>query len=159
MIPTSPFYQALLGGAAFCVVLAVAGGVLTNLSPWYYTLRQPPWKPPDWAFGAIWTVVFICYTIAIAYAWAASTAPLRSTILWAIAINGVLNVAWSAIFFTLKKPGLALAEVVIFWFSILALIYILGGVSQIALLLLLPYILWVTIASILNFEIVRLNRT
>jgi len=159
MMPQSHFYAALLAGAVFCTALAVIGGVLTNLSPWYYNLRQPPWKPPDWAFGAIWTTVFICFTFAIAYAWEAAGQNLRTMMLWAIGINGSLNIAWSAIFFTLKRPALALVEVVIFWFSIVALLYVLGSASKIAIFLLLPYILWVSIAAFLNFEIVRLNRT
>jgi translocator protein len=158
MIPTSPFYQALVGGVLFCVVLGVAGGVLTKLSPWYYALRQPKWKPPDWAFGPVWTTIFICLSFAVAYAWDAGTPADRTMILWALAINGVLNMAWSAIFFTFQKPILALAELVLFWLSIVLLIYVLGSVSRTALLLLLPYIIWVTTAGALNYQIVRLNK-
>lgn len=159
MIPTTPFYQALLGGVAFCIVLGVAGGVFTKLSPWYYALRQPAWKPPDWAFGPVWTTIFICLSFAIAYSWDAASAPQRTNILIALAINGVLNIAWSAIFFTFQKPALALGELVLFWFSIVGLIFVLGGVSKTALLLLLPYLAWVTTAGILNLNIVQLNRT
>jgi translocator protein len=157
-MPEAPFTQALLAGVAFCVFLAVAGGLLTQLSPWYYALRQPSWKPPDWAFGPIWTIVFICLTIAIAYAWDAGTPAQRLAMLWMLAINGLLNIAWSAIFFTMKKPTLALAELVFFWFSIVGLIYVLGGASRISAALLLPYICWVTVAGVLNFSIVRLNK-
>ncbi len=158
MMPTTPFYQALLAGAVFCVVLAIAGGLLTKLSPWYYALKQPAWKPPDWAFGPIWTLVFICLTIAIAYAWESATSFQRSTMLWALAANALLNVAWSALFFVMKKPALALAELVLFWLSIAVLILVLGNSSRTAAFLLLPYIGWVTIAGLLNFTIVRLNR-
>jgi translocator protein len=158
VIPTTPFYQALLGGVLFCTILGIAGGLLTKLSSWYYALRQPPWKPPDWAFGPVWTSIFICLSFAIAYAWDASNQAQRVYITWAVAANGVLNVAWSAIFFTLQKPTFALLELVIFWFSIVALIYILGSASHISLYLLLPYIIWVTTAGVLNYQIVRLNR-
>ncbi len=157
MIPTTAFYQALLGGILFCTVLGIAGGLLTKLSPWYYALRQPSWKPPDWAFGPVWTSIFICLSFAIAYAWDAGGQTQRMNIVWAVASNGVLNAAWSAIFFTYQKPKLALFELLIFWLSIVVLIYVLGGVSRISLYLLLPYITWVTIAGILNFKIVRLN--
>ena len=158
MIPTTPFYQALLSGVLFCIVLAIAGGVLTKLSPWYYALKQPSWKPPDWAFGPVWTTIFICFSFAIAYAWDAGDPSQRTYILWAVIANGVLNIAWSAIFFNFQKPTLALLELVIFWFSIVALIYVLGGASRMSLYLLLPYIAWVTTAGVLNFQIVRLNR-
>lgn len=157
MIPTTPFYQALLGGILFCTVLGVAGGLLTKLSPWYYGLRQPAWKPPDWAFGPVWTSIFICLSFAIAYAWDAGTSSQRLMIVVALGVNGVLNVSWSALFFTLHKPALAFYELIFFWLSIVGLIYVLGGVSKTSLLLLLPYIVWVTIAGVLNFSIVRLN--
>ncbi len=157
MMSISPFYQALLGGVLFCIVLGVAGGLLTKLSPWYYALRQPSWKPPDWAFGPVWTSIFICLSFAIAYAWDAGDPQQQSYILWALAINGLLNMAWSALFFTLKKPAFAMIELVFFWFSIVGLIYVFGHISQTAVLFLLPYIIWVTIAGVLNFRIVRLN--
>ena len=158
MIPTTPFYQALLAGVLFCAVLAIAGGVLTKLSPWYYALKQPSWKPPDWAFGPVWTSIFICFSIAIAYAWDAGNPSQRTYILWAVLANGVLNIAWSALFFNLQKPTWALVELVLFWFSIFVLIYVLGSVSRTSLFLLLPYIIWVTTAGVLNYQIVRLNR-
>jgi translocator protein len=158
MMPESAFGQALLAGALFCIVLAVAGGLLTRLSPWYYALRQPAWKPPDWAFGPIWTVVFICLTFGIAYAWDAASGPQRLLMIGAIGINGLLNIAWSGIFFVMKNPVLALWELVLFWCSIAVLIFVFGGVSRTAALLVLPYIVWVTTAGVLNFAIVRLNR-
>ena len=157
MIPTTPFYQALLGGILFCTVLGVAGGLLTKLSPWYYSLRQPGWKPPDWAFGPVWTSIFICLSFAIAYAWDGATSGQRTAILVALFINGALNVSWSALFFTMHKPALAFYELIFFWFSVAGLIVVLGGVSKTSLLLLLPYIIWVTIAGVLNYSIVRLN--
>ncbi len=158
MMPASAFGQALLGGAIFCVALAIAGGMLTKLTPWYHALRQPTWKPPDWAFGPIWTLVFICLTFAIAYAWDVASSSQRELMLWALGVNGALNIAWSGIFFVMRNPTLAFVELVIFWFSILALIYVFGSVTRTAALLLLPYICWVTTAGVLNFTIVRLNR-
>lgn len=155
----SDFTTALIAGAVFCIVLAIAGGVLTRLTPWYDALRKPSWKPPDWAFGPIWTLVFVCLTFAIAYAWSAADASQRPLMLWALAVNAALNIAWSGIFFVMKNPLLAMLELVIFWISIVALIYVLGSVSRTAALLLLPYICWVTAAGLLNFQIVKLNRT
>lgn len=154
----SDFNAALIGGAIFCVVLAVAGGVLTKLTPWYDALRKPGWKPPDWAFGPIWTTVFSLLVFAIAYAWDAADATQRTAMLWVLGINGALNIAWSGIFFVMKNPPLAMAELVVFWLSIAALIYVLGGISWTSGFLLLPYIMWVTAAGVLNFQIVRLNR-
>jgi translocator protein len=159
MIPADPFYAGLLGGALFSILLAVAGGVLTRLSPWYYALRQPTWKPPDWAFGPIWTLILTLLAFAIAYAWQAADTGQRQQMLWALLANGIFHVAWSGIFFMLQQPKLAFIELLVFWLSILGLIWVLGSISRTAGLLLLPYILWVTIAGALNFQIVRLNRT
>jgi translocator protein len=158
MLPTDPFYLALLCGAVFSVVVAIAGGVLTRLTPWYYSLKQPAWKPPDWAFGPIWTVILTLVAFAIAYAWTSVGPEAHQAILWSVGINGMLNMIWSGLFFVMKKPALALAELVLFWFSIVAMIYILGGASRTAGFMLLPYLLWVSIAGLLNFRIVQMNR-
>jgi translocator protein len=158
MLPEDPFYVALLWGAVFSVVVAVAGGVLTRLTPWYYALKQPTWKPPDWAFGPIWTVILVLLAFAIAYAWVAGDASSRAVMLWVIGINGALNIAWSGLFFFMQKPRLALLEVVVFWFSIVALIFVLGRSATIAGLMILPYLVWVTIAAFLNLRIVQMNR-
>jgi translocator protein len=157
MMPQTAFGQAALAGVLFCVVLAVAGGLLTQLSPWYYNLRQPVWKPPDWAFGPVWTVVFLCLTLAIAYAWDAADASQRVAMLWVLAINGALNIAWSGIFFILKSPAWAFVELIVFWLSIVAVIYVLGGASRTAAVLLIPYITWVTAAGLLNYQVMKLN--
>jgi translocator protein len=158
MMPSDPFWAAILAGAAFCVVLAVAGGLLTRLTPWYHGLRQPPWKPPDWAFGPIWTVVFICLTLAIGYAWIATAPEQRGVLLAALAVNGALNIAWSGIFFVMQNPFAALLELLVFWLSIVVVVWLFADASRTAALLALPYLLWVTTAGVLNLQIVRLNR-
>ena len=159
MIPDTPFYQALLAGAAFCIVLAGAGGLLTKLTPWYDALRKPSWKPPDWAFGPIWTVIFVMATIASALAWeAAPEGGARWLVVAVLAINAILNILWSAIFFKMRRPDWALIEVAALWLSILSLIIVLGHYSSTAGLLLVPYILWVSAAALLNFQIVQMNK-
>jgi translocator protein len=154
----SEYAQGLIGGSMFCLVLAVAGGLLTKLTPWYDALLKPSWKPPDWSFGPIWLVVFSLLAGAIGHAWSGADAAQKSLMLWVLAINGILNIAWSGIFFVMKNPPLAFAELVAFWLSIVAVIYVLGNISSIAGLLLLPYLAWVTAAGLLNYQIVRLNR-
>lgn len=153
-----PFYFGLLVGAVFSLVLVGAGGFLTQMSPWYYGLRKPAWKPPDWAFGPIWGVILTLVALSIAYAWEGADAVAQQKIVFALIANGILNIAWSGIFFTLQKPALALAELLLFWVSILAMIVVFSSVSRTASRLLLPYLAWVTVAGVLNFSIVRLNR-
>lgn len=159
MMMSGVFLWALCVSAAVALVVAVAGGLLTEIGPWYHRLQRPSWKPPDWAFGPIWTVIFVMATIASALAWeAAPDANARWLVVAVLAINAVLNILWSAIFFKMKRPDWALVEVAALWLSILSLIIVLGRYSPTAGLLLLPYILWVSAAAVLNFQIVQMNK-
>lgn len=144
--------------ALLALVVAVAGGVATRTDAWYHRLRVPGWKPPDWAFGPVWSVIFILTTASAIIAWNADSDPAARTRLVAVfAVNGVLNIAWSVIFFRLRRPDWAFAEVLLLWFSILAVVFTLGRVSVAAALLNLPYLAWVSVAACLNRTIVRLN--
>ena len=145
---------------AFILSYATAGlgGALTELGPWYYALRQPDWKPPDAAFGIVWTTIFTLCAISGALAWqAADAAVLRRRVLVLFGLNAVLNILWSALYFKLQRPDWALVEVVLLWLSIVALIVGLWRLSRGASVLLLPYLVWVTIASFLNLATVQLN--
>ena len=155
----SPAFLWPLGiASAVAIVVAIAGAVLTEIGPWYEGLKKPAWKPPDWAFGPVWTTIFVLTVIATALAWvAAEGTEARPLIFWALSLNAILNVAWSGIFFKLRRPDWALGEVVLLWFSIVALIFALGSVSTWAGILLLPYLVWVSTASFLNLRIVQMN--
>jgi tryptophan-rich sensory protein len=137
--------------AAGVTFLAVAGMMLTPLGPWYYGLRKPSWQPPDWLFGPAWTIIFI---LEAASAVSASDASL---LIGAYVANGLLNMLWSLLFFKLQRPDWALYEVGFLWLSILAMMAALHAVAGFAWLLLLPYLLWVSFASLLTATIVRLN--
>lgn len=155
---TPEFLWPLGIASGVAIVVAIAGAVLTEIGPWYDKLKKPSWKPPDWAFGPVWTTIFVLAVIATALAWeAAAGTGARPLIFWALAINAVLNIAWSGIFFKMRRPDWALREVVLLWFSILSLILVLGSVSTLAGVLLVPYLLWVSTATFLNLRIVQLN--
>lgn len=155
---TPEFLWPLGVASAVAIVVAIGGAVLTEIGPWYESLRKPSWKPPDWAFGPVWTTIFVLTVIAAALAWvAAEGTGARPLIFWALTINAVLNIAWSAIFFKMRRPDWALREVALLWLSILGLIAALGSVSALAGILLVPYLVWVSIASFLNLRIVQMN--
>lgn len=159
MIWTDTFLWALGCSAAVGIVVAIAGGVLTEIGPWYDGLKKPSWKPPDWAFGPVWTTILVLAAISAALAWeAAGTPAARSAVLTVLIVNSVLNIAWSGIFFKMKRPDWALVEVVLLWLSIVALIVVLGAQSTTAGLLMLPYLAWVSVATFLNYRIVQMNR-
>lgn len=134
------------------------GAWVTELSPWYYQLRFPPWKPPDWLFGPAWTLIFSLAAIAGVLAWrGARTTRDKAWVVGLFALNVNLNVLWSGLFFRLQRPDHALVEVVFLWLSILALIVVLRRFSRTASALLVPYLVWVTYAAALNAAVVRLN--
>lgn len=154
----SEFYWALGSAAIGAIFVAIAGGVMTVTGEWYHRLKFPDWKPPDWAFGPIWTAILIMAVMATAYAWtAAPDSGTKSIILMALIINAGLNIFWNALFFAMKRPDFALIEVVLLWLSILALVLLFAPLATIAAVLMLPYLLWVGIAAALNLAIVRRN--
>lgn len=147
---------AVASAAAF-VILGI-GGALTEIGPWYNQLRKPSWQPPGWLFAPAWTTIFALAVFAAVKSWdAASNPAAHALVIGLFALNGVLNILWSLLFFKMQRPDWALIEVVPLWLSILALIVGLAPLSGRGSLALLPYLLWVSFAAVLNRTIVRLN--
>lgn len=148
----------ILAGTAGAVFVAVIGGAATDIGPWYAALKKPSWQPPNWLFGPVWTTIFALCVVAGVIAWRnAATDEARFLIIGLFVVNGLLNIAWSVLFFSLRRPDWALIEVAALWFSILALIIAFFPISRLSALLLAPYLVWVSIASFLNWTIVSLN--
>lgn len=134
------------------------GGALTDLGPWYQQLVQPSWKPPDWAFAPAWTTIFVCCAAAATIGWVnASDAASRQRLVIVFALNAMLNLLWSALFFTWKQPTWALVEILPLWLSVLAMTVVAWRISRLAGVLLLPYLAWVAFAATINYGVVTLN--
>ena len=143
---------------ALSYLTAGIGGGLTELGPWYFALKHPDWKPPDPYFGVIWSVIFTLCAVSAGLAWrSAQSAEHKKRVVVLFGANAFLNILWSAIYFKLQRPDFAVFEVVFLWLSILFLIMGLWRVSKKAALLLIPYWVWVSIATVLNVETVKLN--
>ncbi|MDX1947716.1 MAG: TspO/MBR family protein [Pirellulaceae bacterium] len=154
-------WQVLALAALVGLTLAAAGvgGAVTSSSvgTWYQTLQKPAWNPPDWIFGPVWTVLYLLMAIA---AWQvyrrngirAATLPLAL-----FGLQLALNIGWSAIFFGLRSPGLAFAEIVFLWLAIAATALSFWPHSRLATVLLAPYLAWTTFAAALNLTIWRMN--
>jgi benzodiazapine receptor len=139
------------------IVLAI-GGAVTAIGPWYRDLRRPSWNPPNWAFGPAWTLILGLAAWSGVLAWThAAGDPAHGSIALLFGVNIGLQVLWSPLFFSLRRPDWALIEVPFLWLSIAALIVGLAPYSSTAAWLLLPYLLWVSFATFLNFTIVKLN--
>lgn len=148
----------VLVAAAAAMGVAGLGALMTDLGDWYRQLAQPAWKPPDWLFGPAWTTIFALAAAAGVAAW--RRAPDKASREWMLALfalNGFLNVLWSLLYFRLRRPDWALMEVGLLWLSVLLLIVVLGRYSRPSALMLLPYLVWITIAGALNWGTVQLN--
>ncbi len=147
----------ILIAVLLAIVVGGLGGAATQIGPWYYALAKPSWQPPDWLFGPVWTTIYVLTAIAGVRAWRLGDARQRRLFVAALALNIVLNVMWSVLFFTLRRPDLALLEVMLLWLSIAWLAVRVRGYAPLSAALLLPYLAWVAFAAYLNWTIVRLN--
>ena len=148
----------VLIAAIAATAVALMGASMTHLGPWYRSLVQPSWAPPDAAYAAAWTGIYALTALAGAIAWFAT--PLRREGEWLVglfALNGFLNILWSLLFFRLHRPDWAMVEAIALWLSVAALIVFAWRRSIAAAVLLIPYLLWVTFAGYLAMTIVRLN--
>ena len=152
--------DALILSVAFVISFATAGigGALTDLGPWYQALKQPDWKPPDAAFGVIWSTIFTLGAFSGWLAW--RQAPMlheRLVVLAVFLINLCLNILWSWLFFVQHRPDWSLVELYFLWASIVAMMVVSWRHSRLAAVLLVPYLAWVTTAGFLNQANIQLN--
>jgi tryptophan-rich sensory protein len=138
---------------------AAATGVIFRPGEWYKQLDKPRWRPPDRLFAPVWTVLYASIALSGWLVWLEAGIAGAALPLGVYAVQLLLNAAWTPIFFGLHRPGLALIEIVMLWATILATIITFQPVSAPAALLLVPYLVWVSFASALNFSIWRRNRS
>lgn len=137
---------------------AVAGMFTSQAVPtWYASLNRPSFSPPNWVFGPVWTSLYILLGISFFLIWKESSSPKRNLAIKIFAIQMLLNFAWSFIFFYFNMIGIALIEIILLWFSIVAMIYLFYKIKPLAAYLNIPYLLWVSFASILNVGYYFLN--
>jgi len=132
---------------------------VTGVESWYQTIQKPSWNPPNWIFGPVWTTLYVMMGIALFLVWKEDTSEeLKKIAIALFAVQLTLNFFWSFIFFNQQQPGWALVEIIAMWFFILLTIFAFAQVNKTAAWLLVPYISWVSFASILNYTIWQLNR-
>ena len=153
-----------LGLAVFVVLCFAAAGIgglwtapATAPGGWYYQIEKPSWTPPSWLFGPVWTALYLAMAVAAWLVWRQGGWPARRGALTLFLVQLVLNAGWSGLFFGLHSPGLAMAEIVFLWLAILLTLLAFFRVSRPAGWLMVPYLLWVSFASVLNFAVWRLN--
>jgi translocator protein len=155
MIKQDRFRSLLVAVACLVAVAAVSYfGAQFRPGSWYAALDKPPWNPPNWVFGPVWTVLYVFIAIA---GWRIFTRlpMIPAGALWIVQL--ALNGLWSWLFFGLQRPELALIDIVVLFFVIVTLIVHLAPRDRLSFWLLLPYGLWVAYALSLNAAIVMMN--
>lgn len=151
-----------LGLLVILIVCLGAGGLgaiatTPEIDGWFRTIAKPSWNPPDWIFGPVWTTLYVMMAISAWLVWRPAGFKAAATPLTLFILQLALNVVWSWIFFSLHRPGWAFAEIILLWTAILATLIAFWQQSRWAGWLLVPYLAWVSFASLLNFTIWRLN--
>jgi translocator protein len=127
------------------------------ITGWYQTLIKPSFNPPNWIFGPVWTLLYAFMGIALYLVWKEGLTQKSKTAIIIFAVQLILNILWSYLFFYFKSPGLAFIEIIVLWFAILLTIVKFYAISKPAGLILIPYLAWVSFASLLNFYVFKLN--
>lgn len=142
------------------LLVGTTAGLFTSsgVNGWYAAANKPWFNPPNWIFAPVWTTLYVLMGIALFLVWRSDAAAgIKKTAITLFAVQLVLNFFWSLIFFKLQQPGWAFAEIILMWLMILMTILWFGKISATAAWLLVPYICWVSFASVLNYSIWRLN--
>ncbi len=146
-----------------CILIPLlVGGIsgyytATSITNWFVTLNKPSFNPPNYLFGPVWTLLYILMGVSIYIALNKSKAENKNKIIFVFAFQLILNFIWSFIFFKYHNLGLAFIEIILMWFSIVYMIFIFYKTSKIAALVNIPYLVWVSFASVLNGAIWYLN--
>jgi benzodiazapine receptor len=142
-----------------------AGGIgilftFKAIPTWYAGLKKPPYTPPNWVFGPVWTTLYILMAISVYLIWqkglAVNGALLAFTLFW---VQLALNALWSIVFFGMKSKVGGVITIIVLWLLIMATVITSFRVSGWAGALLIPYIVWVSVASYLNIGVWLLNKT
>jgi tryptophan-rich sensory protein len=142
------------------IVFFLVGGVgslftTKNTNTIWYYLIKPSITPPNWVFPVVWNFLFILITFSLYFAWISSrNKDQKKKVALLFGINFVLNILWSVLFFGLKEPKIAFVEIILLWLSILAVILGVNNINRKSSWLLLPYLIWVAFASIINLMVV-----
>lgn len=150
----------LLIAMGICEGVGIAGGICTaqSVSTWYQTLQKPSFNPPSWIFAPVWTSLYAMMGIAGYLVYQKKDRFGAPAALFIFSVQLALNLLWSVLFFCKKTPAGALIEIAFLWAAILLTTLLFWKISRKAAILLIPYLLWVSFASVLNFEIWRLNK-
>lgn len=150
----------LLISIVICQGAGIIGSFFTtpNIPTWYKNLIKPAFAPPNWLFAPVWTLLFLLMGIALFLVWKRGwqNPPVRAA-MTVFFIHLAVNILWSAVFFGLHSPIAGFFVIIALWLLIVLTMIYFSNISKLAGILLIPYLVWVSFASVLNFMIYRLN--
>jgi len=151
---------ALLISLGICFTVAAVGSVFTasSMTTWYPSLLKPVGTPPSWVFGPVWSILYLLMAVAAWLVWRERTHADVQLALALFMAQLILNGVWSLVFFGLRRPGAALAEIILLLAAVVITAVRFAAFSRLAFLLMTPYCVWVLYASYLNFGIWQLNK-
>lgn len=150
----------LIIAIVLCQMAGIIGSLFTfqAIPTWYADLAKPSFSPPNWIFGPVWTTLYTLMGISLYLVWNSKTKQnIKKEALSVFYAQLILNSLWSIIFFGLKNLELAFVEILLMWVLIAASIVKFNKINKTASYLLIPYLLWVSFATLLNFAIAWLN--
>lgn len=151
----------IISSLLICFSAAALGNIFTisSIPTWYATLNKPPFSPPNYLFGPVWTILYILMAISLYLVWKKGLKDKKvKDAIKIFAIQLILNAIWSPIFFGARSLLLAFVIIVVMWIFILKTIKAFAKIDKNSSYLLYPYLAWVSFASILNFSVWVLNR-
>lgn len=150
----------ILIAVGICLAVGGASGFATasSINDWYQTINKPSFNPPNWIFAPVWSILYTMMGVAAALVWQEGweKSAVKNALLF-FGIQLLLNSLWSVLFFGLKQPSIAFMEIIVLWGILLLCIIKFTKIKKIAGYLLIPYILWVSFATVLNGAIWQLN--
>jgi len=149
----------LIVSLALPQIAGIIGSLFTvkSIPTWYAALNKPGFNPPNWIFGPVWITLYVMMGISFYLVWIKKDVPNSGFLFSLFILQLILNALWSIIFFGLKSPGFAFMEIIFLWLIILMCVINFYKVSKVSSLLLVPYLLWVGFAALLNYYLWRLN--
>ncbi len=152
----------LVVSCAVPMLVGITGSLFTtadSLGNWYANLHKPPFNPPDWIFGPVWTTLYIMMGISVFLIWRKGIDDKVVRIALACFIVQLfLNAIWTPLFFGLRSPLLGLIDIVLLLNAVIVTIFAFSKISRPAALLLIPYLAWVSFATVLNAALYLMNR-
>ena len=151
----------VLGLAAWLVVPFIAAGIggtaVIDAGTFYRQLVRPEWAPPSWVFGPVWTVLYVFMGVAAWLVWRAEGFRGARVALSLFLVQLAFNALWTWLFFGWKLGAVSFAEILLLWALITATLIAFWRISRVAGALLIPYLLWVSFALVLNWRLWHLN--